>query len=278
MIAKLRERIGHYFDVLRYSMVLALKSEMEYSSYTFCWLLMIPIEIFSGFYVLKVLLDRVGTLNGWTFGQVAFLYGLGVFSHGFQDLFFIQTRHIEHYVLRGEFDRYLVRPMGVFFQFCIGTVNLCGIYDLIPGVIIFLYGCSQVGFQWSLFNIVRLLLVILGGTLIQASIYTLTSSVAFWTKKSSMFVTVNLQLFDKTTQWPMAIYPGWFIRLFSFLIPMGFVSFYPACGFLELKSSVAFPLPLEMTLWTPLVGILWFWLAKKFFYLGLRKKYESAGS
>ncbi len=272
------EKVKHYLDVLIFSAILAIKRGMEYISYTFCWLLMIPLEIFSGVYVLKVILDRVGTLNGWSFGQVAFLYGLGVFSHGFQDLFFIQTRHIENHVIQGRFDRFLVRPLGVFFQFCTGTVNFCGFYDLIPGIIIFAYGCKQVDFQWSIQNIFLLILVIIGGTMIQAAIYTLTGSIAFWTKKSAVFVKVNLELFDKTTQWPMAIYPNWFIRIFSFLIPMGFVSFYPGCGFLGISSGVSFPLPLEMAIWTPVVGLLWFILARKVFYLGLEKKYESAGS
>lgn len=275
---KLIEKIKHHWEVFQYSAVLAFKAECEYTSYLFCWMFMIPIQIFSGVYVLKVLMDQVGELNGWTFGHVAFLYGLGVFSHGFQDMFFIQTRHIEGCVLRGEFDRSLVRPLGVFFQFCIGTVNLCGIFDLIPGLIIFIYGCVVLQFQWTVTNIVLLLLVIAGGTLIQAAVYTLTGSIAFWTKKSSVFVGVNLALFDKTTQWPMSVYPKWFIRFFSFLIPMGFVSFYPACGFLGIDSGIDFPIPLEMAVWTPVAGIVWFFIAMKVFNFGLRTKYESAGS
>lgn len=271
-------KVKHYFEVFKFYTIIAMKRELEYSSYRFCWLLMIPIQIFSGIYVLRVIMERVGTLNGWTFGQVAFLYGLGVFSHGFQDMFFIQTRRIERSVIRGDFDRCLVRPLGVFFQFCIGTVNFCGIYDLIPGIIIFLYGCIKVNFHWSFENVFLLLLVIIGGTLIQASIYTFTGSVAFWTKKSAMFVGVNLQLFDKTTQWPMTIYPKWFIRIFSFLIPMGFVSFYPTCGFLGISSGISFPLPLEMPIWTFIMGLFWFFIARRYFYIGLEKKYESAGS
>lgn len=274
----MRKKICHYWEVLKYSAGLRLKVELEYSSYLFCWMFMIPLEIFSGIYVLKVVMDRIGMLNGWSFGQVAFLYGLGVFSHGFQDLFFIHTRYIENCIIQGEFDRMLLRPMGVFFQFCSGTFNLCGLFDLIPGLIIFGYGCIEVGFQWTFINIILLLLVIVGGTMIQAAIFTITGSIAFWTKKSSIFVVVNLQMFDKTTQWPMVIYPNWFIRIFSFLIPMGFVSFYPTCGFLGISSGIDFPLPLDMTIWTPIVGIFWFFLAKKFFYLGLETRYESAGS
>lgn len=274
----MREKIKYHWEVFKYYAILALKRECEYSSYLFCWMFMIPIQIFSGVYVLKVIMDRIGLLNGWTFGQVAFLYGLGVFSHGFQDLFFIQTRWIENDVIHGEFDRLLVRPLSVFFQFCIGTVNLCGLFDLIPGLIIFGYGCSVVDFQWTFTNIILLFLVIVGGTLIQAAIYTITGSIAFWTKKSAIFVGVNLEMFDKTTQWPMVIYPKWFIKIFSFLIPMGFVSFYPTCGFLGLSSNIDFPLPVEMAIWTPIVGILWFYIAVKVFNRGLNKKYESAGS
>jgi len=272
------ESIKHYFSVFAFSAKLALQSELEYSSYLVCWLFMIPIQIFSGIYVLKVIMERIGTLNGWTFGQVAFLYGLGVFSHGFQDMFFIQTRHIEYYVIQGEFDRMLLRPMGVFFQFCIGTVNLCGIFDLVPGAIIFWYGCKEVGFRWTAENAFLIIVVIIGATLIQAAIYTITGSIAFWTKKSSVFVGVNLELFDKTTQWPMVIYPKWFIRFFSFLIPMGFVSFYPVCGLLGISSGIDMPIPIDLAIWTPLVGIIWFIGGKTFFNRGLRKKYESAGS
>lgn len=274
MIAKIK----HYLDVFSYSLKLSLKIEAEYTSYLFCWLFMIPLELFGGLYVLQVIMERIGTLNGWTFGQVAFLYGLGVFSHGLQDLFFIQTRNIEGYVIYGEFDRMLLRPLDIFFQFCFGEINLCGIITLLPGVVIFGYGCYQVGFQWTFANILLLLAVIIGGTLIQAAIFTLTGSIAFWTKKSQVFVGVNLQLFDKTTQWPMAIYPKWFAKLFSFLIPMGFVSFYPTCGLLGIDSGVDFPIPLEMAVWTPVLGIVWFVIAVSVFKYGLRTKYESSGS
>jgi ABC-2 type transport system permease protein len=272
------DTLKHYLSVFWFSMKLQLQLELEYITYIFCWFLMIPIQAFSGIYVLKVIMDQTGDLNGWNFGQVAFLFGLALISHGFQDMFFIQTRYIEGLILGGDFDRMLLRPMNVFYQFSILSLNLCGPIDMIPGVIIFLYGCRKVGFVWSPLNILYLILITIGGTLIRAAIYTITGSIAFWTKKSSVFVDLNLAVFERTTQHPMSIYPKWFARLFSFVLPMAFVSFYPVCGLLGISTGEHFPVPIDLAIWPPVVGAIWFFIAIKFFNRGLKKKYESAGS
>lgn len=272
------DKVRYYLSVFTFGFRLSFKKELQYASYTFCWLIMIPLSCFSGFYVLKVIMDSSGDLNGWTFGQVAFLYGLSLFSHAFQDLLFIQTRWIDERILNGEFDRMLLRPMGVFFQFCSGNVNICGIYDLIPGLIIFFYGCSLVDFSWTPGNIISVLAITAGGTMISAAVYTITGSLAFWTKKSSMLVDFNLNLISKTTSYPLSIYPKWFARFFTFVIPLGFISFYPACGLLGIESGSDFPLPLELPFFCLAVGAVWFWIGKKVFEFGLKSRYESSGS
>ena len=272
------KKIKHYISVFNYSFWMSLKMEMEYVSYTFCWLLMIPISCFSGFYVLKVIMDKSSSLNGWSFGQIAVLYGLSMFSHAFQDMFFIQTREIEYSILTGEFDRMLLRPMGVFFQFCTGSANLCGIYDLVPGMIIFFYGCHLVDFQWTVLNVIRILIITAGGTLISAAVFTATGAIAFWTKKSSALVEFNLSIIEKTTSYPLTIYPKWFARFFTFVIPLGFISFYPVCGLLDIESEVEFPLPIELPAVSLFVGVVSFLIGKKIFEYGLKSRYESSGS
>lgn len=272
------ETIKHYLSVLGCSFQVALKSEMEYVSYTFCWLLMMPISCFSGFYVLKVIMEKSGSLNGWSFGQVVVLYGLFMFTHSFQDMFFIQTRWIEGSILSGEFDRMLLRPMGVFFQFFTGTANICGVYELVPGIIVFLYGCHLVDFQWTVLNIIRILTVIVGGTLISAAVFTATGSIAFWTKKSNELLDFNLNIVAKTTSYPLNIYPKWFMRFFTFVVPLGFITFYPACGLLGIDNGMEFPFPLELPIVCLALGIFCFWIGKKIFEYGLKNRYESCGS
>jgi ABC-2 type transport system permease protein len=272
------ETLKHYVSYALYCLKLSVQLQMEYATYMVCWLIMIPIQFFSGFYMLRLLIEKVGALNGWGYPEVAFLYGLALMSHGFQDLLFIQTRNIEYMVLYGEFDRLLLRPIRVFFQFCFMNFNIVGFFDMIPGLVIFLYGCNLLHFVWSPLNILYLAAITFGGTLIRAAVYTITGSIAFWTKKSGMFVALNLSVFERTTMYPLTIYPLWFRMLFTFLIPLAFVSFYPVSGMLHIGYAVSFPLPLDLVIWCPLVGILFFAVARAFFHFGLRRKYESAGS
>jgi ABC-2 type transport system permease protein len=267
--------VRHHVSVAGCFARLAIQRQLEYPLFLVSWFLMIPTQYFAGIWMLKIIVDRFQPLNGWSFEQLAFVYGLGLLSHGLQVIFFIQTWNIEGMVIRGGFDRMLLRPMNVFFQFVVNYVNFIGMIDLIPGSIIFLYACSKVGFAWTLSNILKLLAVILGGMLIRAAIYTITGSIAFWTKASRSMVGLVGQLFERTGMYPLSIYPVMVQMLLTFLVPVGFISFYPACEFL--KQDDRFILPLGLAIWTPVVGVLMFSVAHAIFKLGL-SRYESAGS
>ena len=64
---------------------------------------------------LKVLVDRFQPLSGWTFSQLAFLYGLSLMSRGVMSILSFQSRQIDRFVTRGEFDVMLLRPLEITF-------------------------------------------------------------------------------------------------------------------------------------------------------------------
>ncbi|MBJ6363694.1 ABC transporter permease [Paenibacillus sp. GCM10012307] len=268
--------IRHYFSVAACFARLAVQRQLEYPLFLFSWLLMIPIQYFSGIWMLKIIVDRFQPLNGWDFPELAFLYGLGLLSHGMLVVFFINTWQIDNMVIQGTFDRLLLRPMSVFFQLVASYVNFIGLIDCIPGLIIFLYGCQLVGFEWTLGNIIKLLLVLIGGVLIRASLFISLGTIAFWTKRNASMVGFTLSMLERGTMYPLGIYPYVLQVIFTFIIPIGFISFYPAAEFLG-KGSESFQLPLNFALATPAVGLACFMLSQWIFRRGMRS-YESAGS
>ena len=268
--------IRHYISVAACFARLAIQRQLEYPLFLFSWLLMIPIQYFSGIWMLKIIVDRFQPINGWDFPELTFLYGLGLISHGIFVVFFINTWHIDHMVIDGAFDRLLLRPMNVFFQLVASYVNFIGLIDCIPGIIIFIYGCHLVGFDWTFFNIAKLLLVLLGGVFIRAALFISLGTVAFWTKRNASMVGFTLAMLERGTMYPLSIYPNVIQLFFTYLIPIGFISFYPAAEFLG-KSSAGLQLPLSFALATPAIGILGFFLSQWVFRIGM-KSYESAGS
>jgi ABC-2 type transport system permease protein len=239
---------------------------------------MIGIQAFSTFFVVQAIMERVGLINGWNFPQVVFLYGLGLISHGFEDMFFIQNRGIESCILRGEFDRLLLRPMGVFFQFNTATFNLVGFYDIIPGLIMFAYACRMLHFAFTPLNILYLLIITAAGTFIRGALLIVSGSVAFWTKKSQVLVDTDLVLMDRTTAYPLTMYPKWFQWLFTFVMPLAFITFYPVSGLLNISMGQGFPVAPDIIIFSPVAAVLFYLLAMMLFKYCMKYKYESSGT
>jgi len=248
---------------------------LEYPAYLISWLICNPMQFFFGILTIQVVISNFQPLGGWEFEQLAFLYGLGVLSHGLSIVFFIQTWYMDYMVTQGEFDRMMLRPLNVFFQFCFMEFNFIGFTDLIPGLILFTYGLISVGFAFSFINILKLLIVIIGATLLRGGIYTLTGSLSFWIQRTHKLVEINLGLFDYTMKYPLSIYPKIIQAVFTFILPFGFVCFYPASEFLNMETD--FDFPGSFCVWVLVIGVFVYFLGIKLFNFGL-KRYESSGS
>ena len=88
-------------------------------------------------------------------------------------------------------------------------------------------------------------------------------------------ITLTTSLFDKIIMYPVSIYNYGIQALFTFLLPVAFISFYPASFFLERETL--FRIPGIVPLWTLAAGVLVFCLGHIFFRTGMRR-YDSAGS
>ncbi len=266
---------SHYLGVAWFSARLSLQRQLEYPAFLLSWGLMIPIQYFSGIWMLHVLATRFQPLSGWTFPEMAFLYGLALLSHGLQVIFFIPTWQIEWMVNNGGFDRMIVRPMDVLYQLLTRVVNLIGAIDLIPGIIIFGYGCLHVNIAWTLPNVLLLLVTVFGAMLLRAGLYLVVNSLAFWTLRSGALNGLMLDIQQRGSLYPLSFYPWLLQWVFSLLIPIAFISFYPAADWLQVDTPR--PLPLGVSMATPLIGLFVFWIGIRVFRYGL-KKYESTGS
>ena len=79
---------------------------------------------------------------------------------------------------------------------------------------------------------------------------------------------------DKTTMYPLSMYPESMQFILTYLIPVGWISFYPASAILGIGSAFNRLLVPFITL---AAGIAVMLIAGAYFNMGLRK-YESAGN
>ena len=271
----LLKELVHYIDVTWVNIRMAFQTIVEYPANLAGWMISNPIQFILGFATIKFVVAQFGQINGWSYGQLAFLYGISVISHALSMIFFVQGWFMGWYVIEGDFDRYLTRPLGVLYQFFFTNINVFGLTDLIPGIVVFVYGCIKTEFCFTPLNILALLGMLIGATLIRGGLYLMLGSTSFYTKSPMDFGQYTQEMMDKTTMYPISMYPEMMQFILTFIIPVGWVSFYPVSGLLGVGNN-AF-VGLGNCAVTLLVGMIVIALAGLFFNMGLRK-YESAGN
>ena len=269
------KELGHYLDVTLQVIKMAFLTIVEYPANIAGWMISNPIQFIVGFATIKFVVESFGEINGWNYGQLAFLYGLSVMSHALSMIFFVQGWFMGYFVLEGDFDRYLTRPMSVLYQFFFTNINIFGITDLIPGILVFVYGCIKCAVQVTPLFVLQVLVMLIGATLIRGGIYIFLGSTSFYTKSTTDFGMYTQEIMDKTTLYPISMYPESLQFILTYLIPIGWVSFYPVSSLLGIENSVLNGMAVPFV--TLFVGLLVITLSGLFFKAGL-KKYESAGN
>lgn len=268
-------RTKYYLDIFGVYVKMGLLSIFEYPAMMIGWLISNPIQFIVGFATIKFVVAEFGDINGWNYGQLAFLYGLAVISHALSMIFFVQGWFMGWFVVEGDFDRYLTRPLSVPFQFFFTNFNVWGITDLVPGIIVFTYGCLKIDFHFNLLNVFLIIMMLVGATLIRGGVYIIIGTTTFYTRSTTDFGPFCQEIFDKTTMYPLTMYPESLQFILTYILPIGWVSFYPASGLIGMDSGFNGSISVAIT--TLVCGLLTIMVAMFVFKLGL-KNYESAGN
>ncbi len=266
--------LRYYASVAAMFTRLSVKSELEYPFMLVGHVLANCIQWVVGFATIKFVVDQFGSIGGWGYESLAFLYGMSVLGHGLAVLLYIQTWYMGYDVIEGEYHRFLVRQMGLVFPFLFSNFNLIRVTEMIPGLIVFVYGCTKVRLALTLQNLLLILCTLAGGTMIRGAVWLFCGSMSFWTRSTANFTDMVGELFERVSMYPLTIYPKWAQTLFTFLLPLAWITFWPVR---DMLGPGAFAIPVPLALVTLAVGLLMF-AGSCAVYLAGMKRYESAGS
>ncbi|MBP5492101.1 MAG: ABC-2 family transporter protein, partial [Clostridiales bacterium] len=111
---------------------------------------------------------------------------------------------------------------------------------------------------------------LLTASLFMIAIMNAAADTCFWIVGSG-YVMVIMFRFQDFAKYPSSIFHGILRILFTFVIPIAFVAYYPSLAILESENVPV------LTWCAPALGVLFFYLSYKFWMLGVRK-YDFTGS
>lgn len=188
-----------------------------------------------------ILFQRFERLGGWRAGEVAFLYGLSSLSFGLAHTFSAGFDGFGRQIVRGEFDRVLVRPLSAFVQVLAADVALRQLGRILSGLVAFGFALRLVEIDWTLGRLLYLPVIIVSAAILFVALFTLEATLCFWTTEATEVV--NAFTYGGTTlaQYPLHVFDAWLRRLFLYIIPVGFVIYAPALYLLDKDTPLALP-------------------------------------
>jgi len=222
------------------------------------------------FFIL-VVFDHIPTLKGWTRDEMMFVYGFFLIPFGFYSGFFTHLFDVpEKYVLKGELDRILVRPLNSLFQVVVETMRLELIFGVLVGLVVMFYSAVKLKLTWYWWDIPVGILLVAGATLIYGGVYTILASLGFWFegRMGLMPMVYNISNYGR---YPTNIYKGLVRFVLTWVLPFAFVGFYPATVLMHREEYYFYGLL------TPVVGLT-FWLLSYSVWTQGIKRYRGTGS
>lgn len=255
-------------------LVAALRSELQYRANFLVMIVTGIVWQVTGFVFIWVVLSKFEALAGWTLGEVAFLYGLRLTAHGLWLIPFNRLIEFDWLVRLGEFDRYLVRPLNPLLQLITSRVRIGGLGDLMGGIVILAAAGARAAVDWSPLAVGYLLLALLGGAMVEASLQLAVAAFSF-----RLLQTMGLRLmiddvFSKFGGYPLPIFGSTMQFLLTFVLPLAFVAYLPATVLLDRTDELRIS-PLFAYL-VPVVGAICFTAAYLFWQWETRN-YQSSG-
>ncbi|MBN1310220.1 MAG: ABC-2 family transporter protein [Anaerolineae bacterium] len=220
--------------------------------------------------VFWVLFHTIPHLAGWTFEEILFIYGFYLLAVSPAQIFFDHIWQLRYHLMEGTFIKYYFRPLNMMFYYMSEMVDIKGFAQVVLGGAVIAYASTQLGLTWTAGRIGLMILTLFSASLVVIAILVIASCAAFWTLQSYSILALAFRL-REFAQYPTTIFDGFFRFLFTYIIPIGFIAFYPSQLMLRPQEAS------WLIYISPVVGIALFALAYLVWSVGVNS-YSGTGS
>lgn len=267
---KTKKGLRFYLHLYRIILAQDIKSRMSYRADFIISAIGMLLINFSGLATFWLIFQNFPEIMGWTFYEMLFLYGFSLLALTPVQCFFDNNWSLRIHLLSGDFIKYCFRPVNLFFYYMSEVFDIKGIGQFFFGAGLLAYAWINLQIPFSFLSFVLLLISFISASLFMIALMNMAAATGFWMLGSG-FVMVFAFRFKDYARYPVTIFSSVFKFIFTFIIPIAFVSYYSSLFFLRPDS-----IPL-LTYLSPAIGVLFFYLSYKLWMKGAMS-YSGTGS
>lgn len=246
-----------------------LNSQLQYRA-SFILSFISQFIVFFGYYfTILCLFDNFSNIKGFTLYEVLLTFSIIQFGFAFCETFFRGMDIFDELIISGNFDKLLLRPRNIMLQVFTEEMSLVRFARLLQALIILIISLIKINVDWDIYKIITIIFMTISSVVIFLGIFILSASYCFITVKGLEIRNVFTDGGKHMAQYPIGIFKKGFRFIFTFIIPYGFVNYYPLLYILGKKNN-------RLLMFSPLITLIYLIPCIILFYKGI-KKYSSTG-
>lgn len=169
-----------------------------------------------------VLYANLGDINGYTIGDVMFLWALTALGFGIAGVFLGNATQLSRTIYTGELDVYLLQPKPPLANFLLSRMSVSAWGDIAYGVLLFAFTQPLDPGRIGLFIVFSLLMA-----LVLSSLRVFYHSTTFFLGNAEEFAATASELVLSFALYPGTIFEGPVLLLLHSLIPAALIAYIP---------------------------------------------------
>lgn len=246
-----------------------IKSTLEYKASFIISFISQILVFFSYYFIILSLFSKFGNIKGFTLYEVLLCFSIIQFGYAFCETFARGIDQFDKLIIKGDFDRLLIRPQNILIQVLCYDLDLVKISRLIQAIIVFVIALVNLNIDWTILKVVALLLMVLSSIVIFFGIFLLAASFCFFTIQGLEVRNLFTDGGKHMAQYPIGVFNKGFIIFFTIIIPYAFVNYYPLLYVLGKSNNIFYML-------SPLIVFIYLIPCFIIFNIG-SKRYQSVG-
>jgi ABC-2 type transport system permease protein len=220
-----------YYRFVATSFAASIAAQLEYRANFVVYTITGVVTALTSLLGLSVVVGGGRSIGGWTFAESAVVVGLYIFIEGLMEVaLYPNLDQISEEVRQGKLDYVFLRPIDSQFLLSFRNINFFQLPSVFIGAGITLWAITSSGVL-TLSNVLIGTIFLLLGYAIIYSIWFMLATLVFWFVGINN-VTVLFWGVLRAAEYPITAFPKWLRGLFTFVIPIAFVTTVPAQAFL----------------------------------------------
>ncbi|MFF5772269.1 ABC transporter permease [Streptomyces californicus] len=223
--------------------------------------------------VVLLVMPRMHSMAGWEYPELLLLAAFRLAVHAIYMPVFDNVMELPRLMRTQEFDRFLTRPRSAFLQLLTSRFQANFLGDLAVAVAVMALALSQLSVEWTATATVLCVVLLACGVATEASIQVIASTVALRTGGEQAPILTE-EVTARFGTYPLDLFDGFARLVLSWIVPIGFVAYFPVRTLLQALTGGPWPLGLGLVLaFTVTLTCVAHWLWRR----GLRR-YQGAAA